>query len=102
MNSIKNTLTVVDPVYLRLDERIKELSYNARRRVNAKALGINENRYRNLILKNIKSIQAAEIEAFCRFFNCSREDFLNPNYLFNDFRTKEEIEEDLTPLEKVV
>lgn len=102
MKSIENTLIVVDPIELRLDERIKELSYNARRRVNAKALGINENRYRNLILKNIKSIQSSEVAAFCKFFGCTQAEFLNPNYLFRDFRTKAEIEEDLTPLEKMV
>lgn len=100
MNSVK-TYLVVDPQILRLDERLKELPYNAKRRLSAELIGIDPNRYQNILLKLIKKITQQEINAFCKFFKCTKDQFLDPNYLFEDFRTQEEIEEDLKLTEKV-
>jgi len=90
-----------DPVELNLLYRLHELPKAAFERISAAALGISARRFKAIMYGQVKSISESELRSFARFLRCSQSEFLNPEYIFTDFRTKKQVQEDLMNLEKI-
>ena len=87
-----------DPLVVNLDCRLKELPHSAWKRITPESLDMKADRFKAIIYGRVKTLQPEEIISFTSSLKCTHEDILNPDYKFKDFRTPEEIAEDLNPV----